>query len=129
MKKKKPKNNSLWFDAELLREYMTGATNPGFSGKTTISADVVDLHLEKTSAGKSAVPPQEALFHQLQKFEKALDSAIAAGKLELRVVHGLGKGKLKEEIIKILQTHPQVKSYSDAYTASHGYGSTIIYFY
>lgn len=128
-KKKKNKNDTAWFDTELLREYMTGATNPGFSSKTKYSNDVVDLHLENISTGKGPVPPADALFYQLQELEKAIDQAIAAGKLELRVVHGLGKGKLKAEVIKILQQHPQVKSFSDAPTARYGYGSTIIYFY
>ena len=58
-----------------------------------------------------------------------MDKAIADRKLEFRVVHGLGKGKLKEEIYKILEKHEQVKSYKNEYHSRYGYGSTIIYFY
>lgn len=131
MKKKKEKKvvNNSDFDPELLREYMMGATNPGFSNKIEMQEDVVDLHLEKTNMGKGKVPPQDALFHQLEEFERALDKAIAAGKLELRVVHGLGKGKLKEEIYKLLAKHPQVKSYNSEYSTRYGFGSTLISFY
>jgi hypothetical protein len=114
------------FDPELLRMYMMGATNPRFSNKIEFNEEAIDLHLEKTDAGSGKIPPQDALFHQLENFEKSLDSAIAAGKLEIRVIHGLGKGKLKEEIFKILKKHPNVRSYQNDYHISYGYGSTLI---
>ncbi len=132
MKKKKNKNlspDSGNFDLELLRMYMMGATNPQFSNKIENAADEIDLHLEQTQLTKGKIPSHDALFHQLDEFEKALDKAIAAGKFEFRVVHGLGKGKLKEEVFKLLDKHPQVKSYSNEYHSRYGYGSTIIYFF
>jgi hypothetical protein len=127
-KKKKEKKVNTDFDPDLLRDYMMGATNPGFSNKFEMREEVVDLHLEKTNMG-SKIPPQDALFHQLDEFEKALDKAVAAGRLELRIVHGLGKGKLKEEIFKLLDKHPHVKTYSNEYSTRYGYGSTLISFY
>ncbi len=128
-KKKKYENNTpREFDPELLREYMMGAANPGFTNKFEMREEVVDLHLEKTTMGNK-IAPQDALFHQLDEFEKALDKAIAANKLEIRVVHGLGKGKLKEEIHKLLAKHPQVKTFSSEYSIRYGYGSTLISFY
>ncbi|HLP21415.1 MAG TPA: Smr/MutS family protein [Chitinophagales bacterium] len=126
----KPEPGVAGFDPEVLRQYMMGATNPGFSNKITMAEDVIDLHLEKTSASKAGrIAPEDALFHQLDEFEKALDKAIAAGKLEMRVVHGLGKGKLKAEVFKLLDKHPQVKRYSNDYSQRYGYGSTVVYFY
>ena len=127
-KKKSESNTPKDFDPELLREYMMGATNPSFSNKFEMPEEVVDLHLEKTNMGNK-IPPQDALFHQLDEFEKALDKAIASGRLELRVVHGLGKGKLKEEIHKLLANHPQVKMFNNEYNIRYGYGSTLISFY
>lgn len=132
MKKKKDKTNSansLDIDAELLRMYMMGAANPSHSYKNEMYGDTIDLHVEKMQAGKGNIPPQDVLFHQLEEFETALDKAIAAGKFELRVVHGLGKGKLKEEIHKLLAKHPHVKRYSNDYHSRYGFGSTIIHFY
>ena len=127
MKKKKHTEGEKGaeFDPELLRMYMMGATNPRFSNKIEFREETIDLHLEKTDTG-GKVPPHDALFHQLENFEKMLDSAIAAGKLEIRVIHGLGKGKLKEEIFKILKKHPNVRSYQNDYHISYGYGSTLI---
>ncbi len=115
-------------DPELLKMYLTGATNPKYSNKITDAADVLDLHLENVSTGKGNIPSTDALFHQLEEFEKQLDKAIAAGKLEFRVVHGLGKGKLKDEIHKLLDKHPHVQSYINDYSQRYGFGSTIVYF-
>lgn len=135
MKKKKKaeeenesQNEDLGFDPELLRMYMTGATNPGFSRKFENTPEVVDLHLEKVAGAFSKIAPEDALFVQLEAFEKAMDQAIAAGKLEMRVVHGLGKGKLRQEIHKILAKHPMVDSFKNDYHSSYGFGSTIIIF-
>lgn len=132
MKKKKKKTDSeekeTPFDPELLRMYMTGATNPSFSNKFHSADEVVDLHLENISPKGQSVPPHEALFVQMEAFEKALDSAIAAGRLEMRVVHGLGKGKLKQEIHKFLDRHPHVSRYENDYHSRYGFGSTVIYF-
>lgn len=114
------------FDPELMRMYMMGATNPGFSNKIERADDLIDLHLEKIDQGNSAVPGHDALFVQIEKFEVALDKAIGAGKLEFRVIHGLGKGKLKEAIYKILDKHPHVRSYENAHHSRYGYGSTLI---
>jgi hypothetical protein len=129
MKKKNDKPVSgAGFDPELLRQYMMGATNPGFSNRMEMADDIIDLHLEKVSSTRGNIPPHDALFYQLEEFENAMDNAIACGKLEFRVVHGLGKGKLKEAIYKVLDKHPHVKSYSNEYSQRYGYGSTLIYF-
>ncbi|MDB5282025.1 MAG: Smr protein/MutS2 [Bacteroidota bacterium] len=129
MKKKKKHTTNQTpgdFDPELLRMYMMGATNPRFSNKVEFNEEVVDLHLEKMSIGTDKIPPQDALFHQLENFETCLDKAIAAGKLEIRVIHGLGKGKLREEIFKILRKHPNVRSFENDFHSRYGYGSTLI---
>lgn len=131
MKKKKkkelntPKSEQV-FDPEVLRMYLMGATNPGFSNKIERAEDIIDLHLEKVHHGKGHIPGHDALFVQLDKFEAALDKAIGAGKLEFRVIHGFGKGKLKDEIYKILAKHPHVRSFENDYHSRYGYGSTLI---
>lgn len=125
--KAKSEKKDKGFDAELLRMYMMGATNPGFSNKLSGNTDdCIDLHLEKVETGKGKIPPQDALFIQIEHFEAALDRAIASGKFEFRVVHGHGKGKLKEEIYKILKKHPHVRSFENDYHSRYGHGSTLI---
>lgn len=127
-KKKQPSSNNL--NASVLKMFMMGAANPSASNKTlSLSADVVDLHLEQRSIRQNKIDATEALFIQLEQVEKSIDAAIAAGKMELRVIHGLGKGKLKEEIHKILKKHPHVCSFENDYTPRYGWGSTLIKFY
>jgi DNA-nicking Smr family endonuclease len=123
---KKKKDEPTDFDPEVLRMYLMGAANPGKGTKINYTEDVIDLHLDQNQVGKGKIPAHDALFHQLEQFEGALDRAIAAGKLEFRVVHGNGKGKLKQEIYKLLNKHPHVRSYESSYHSKYGYGSTLI---
>jgi dsDNA-specific endonuclease/ATPase MutS2 len=44
------------------------------------------------------------------------------------VVHGIGKGKLKDEIHEILKTKKEVKSFINKYDSRFGYGATEILF-
>ncbi len=127
-KKNKPSHKDSGLDTELIRMYMMGGANPSSGNKLDNAGDIIDLHFESQSGGKK-IAASDILFGQLDEFEKAMDKAIAAGKLEFRVVHGLGKGRLKDEIFKILDKHPQVKSYKNEYHSRYGFGSTIIYFY
>lgn len=128
MNKKGPNKSDppVALDVDLLRRYMMGAANPKFSNKFSELSDAVDLHLEEKQVGKGKIAPEDALFHQLEKFEEALDRAIASGQLELRVVHGFGKGKLKAEIDKLLKKNKHVRSFTNDYHMRYGYGSTLI---
>lgn len=129
MKKKKHKSSDdaeAPIDTELLRMYLMGAANPSKGSKISYSEDVIDLHLHDKHVGPGKIEPENALFFQLDKFEAALDKAIAAGKMEFRVVHGLGKGKLKAEIEKILRKNPNVRSFNSDYDSKYGYGSTLV---
>lgn len=122
----KATNAAPIIDAEVLQSYMMGAANPNFSNKIHYADDVIDLHLSQHQVGKGKIAPQDALFHQMDVFEKALDKAIAAGKFEFRVVHGLGTDKLKKTIHEYLKKHPEVKRFENTYHSKYGYGSTLI---
>ena len=85
----------------------------------------VDLHLNDEHPG---FDPRSALLEQIEIFEKALDSAIYKNELELRVIHGIGSGKLRSEIHKKLKGLECVYSYSCEWHPSYGMGSTLIVF-
>jgi hypothetical protein len=130
MPKKKKQSSPNHLNVNVLKMFMMGAANPAASSKTlAFSADVVDLHLNPTTMKQHKIDATEALFIQLEQVEKSIDAAIAAGKMELRIIHGLGKGKLKEEIHKLLKKHPQVCSFENDYSPKYGWGSTLIKFY
>ena len=89
---------------------------------------VIDLHIEKLIDSWKHLSNFEILNIQLKEFEKFYDLAIAHYQSSLTVIHGVGVGKLRDEIHEILRNKKDVKSFVNQYTAAYGYGATEIYF-
>jgi Smr domain len=87
----------------------------------------VDLHIEKLTSEWQHLSNLEILTMQLNTFEKYLELAIAHHQHNLIVIHGVGKGKLKEEIHEILNAKREVRSYINQYDPRYGYGATEIF--
>jgi hypothetical protein len=117
-------------DPNLLRSYMMGAADPvrGSKSNASMFGEEIDLHVDSSQFKGGKKDNKYAIEFQLEALEAALDNAVMKGKVEIRIIHGLGKGKLKEEVHKILAAHPQVKSFENAYHARYGMGSTIVHF-
>jgi len=117
-------------DSNLLRSYMMGAADPvrGSKSNASMFGTEIDLHVDDTKFKGGKKEEKYAIEYQLDALESALDNAVLKGKVELRVIHGLGKGKLKDEVHKILRSHPQVKTFENAYHPRYGWGSTIVHF-
>ena len=89
---------------------------------------VIDLHIEKLSNNWERLSNFEIMSIQLKEFEKWYDLAVAHRQASLIVIHGVGKGKLKDEIHDILKTKRDVKSFVNQYDGRFGYGATEIFF-
>jgi hypothetical protein len=89
---------------------------------------VVDLHIEKLSDSWKHMSNFEILTQQLDEFQKWYDLAVAHRQPSLVVIHGVGAGKLKDEIHDILKTKREVKSFINQYDPRFGYGATEIFF-
>lgn len=89
---------------------------------------VVDLHIEKLTDNWKQLSNFEILSLQLREFEKFYDLAVAHQQLAFTVIHGVGVGKLRDEIHDILKLKKEVKSFVNQYHASYGYGATEIFF-
>lgn len=89
---------------------------------------VVDLHIDKLTDQWSGLSSSEILDIQLKAFEKFYEAAIAHRQSTLIVIHGLGKGTLRDEIHAILRNKREVKSFVNQFHPSFGYGATEIYF-
>jgi hypothetical protein len=89
---------------------------------------VVDLHIEKISNDWKHLSNFEILTAQLREFEKYYELAVLHLQPTLIVIHGVGEGKLRDEIHDILRLKPEVKSFVNQYHPLYGYGATEIYF-
>ena len=88
----------------------------------------VDLHIGKLTDNEKAMNNFEKLTLQLKTFEKYLDLAIAHHQTSMIAIHGVGTGKLRDEIHEILRLRREVKSFVNQYHPAYGYGATEIYF-
>lgn len=104
------------YDASRAREHMEPARS------------VVDLHIEKLTDSWKHLSNFEILTIQLKTFEKYYELAVAHHLPVFTAIHGVGAGKLKDEIHDILRLKKEVKSFVNQYTDRFGYGATEIYF-
>ena len=88
----------------------------------------VDLHIEKLSKNHKTLDNLEKLTLQLQTFEKYLDLAVAHHQPSMIAIHGVGSGKLRDEIHEVLRRRYDVKSFVNRYHPAYGYGATEIFF-
>lgn len=101
------------------------------SSKTKAGAPprtVVDLHIEKLTDYWQKMDNAAKLDLQLKTFEKYYDLALQHHQSMLIVVHGVGTGKLRDEIHALLRHKKEVKSFVNQFHPSFGYGATEIYF-
>lgn len=89
---------------------------------------VVDLHIEKLDDRWEKLDTYAILDLQLRTFEKYLELAIYHHLDSMIAIHGVGTGKLRDEIHDLLRLKREVKSFVNRYHPSFGYGATEIYF-
>lgn len=104
------------YQAERIREHLEPARS------------VVDLHMEKLTDEWQRLSNFEILTIQLREFEKWYELALAHHLPSFTVIHGVGSGKLRDEIHDILKTKREVKTFINQYHPRYGYGATEIYF-
>lgn len=83
----------------------------------------VDLHIEELVDNTNGLSNFEMLNIQLERFEKELDAAMEKNMKKIVFIHGVGNGRLKQEIISVLKTTKGV-SFHDASYKEYGYGAT-----
>ncbi len=89
---------------------------------------VVDLHIEKLTDSWKHLSNFEILSMQLKAFEKYYELSVTHRQPVLTIIHGVGTGKLRDEIHDILRLKKEVKSFVNQYSHLYGYGATEIYF-
>ncbi len=85
--------------------------------------DEVDLHIENLLPSHRGMSNGEIIDVQLRHFTKALDNAIRNNYYKIVFIHGVGKGRLREEIIALLETYSGI-TYRAASYERYGWGAT-----
>lgn len=104
------------YDASRTREHLPPARS------------VIDLHIEKLVDDHEGMSNLEIIGIQLSEFEKWFELAIAHRQPSLIVIHGVGSGRLREEIHDILKVKREVKRFVNQYDPRFGHGATEIIF-
>lgn len=84
----------------------------------------VDLHIDELLESTSGMDNAAMIIYQLGYFEKCLDEARQRNIRRFVVIHGVGKGRLREEIRKLLSAEG-IEHYDASYQ-KYGYGATEI---
>ncbi|MBI3518349.1 MAG: Smr/MutS family protein [Bacteroidetes bacterium] len=85
----------------------------------------IDLHIEELIDSHSGLTNAQILNIQRERFEREMEYCLSNGIKKLIVIHGVGNGKLKQEITAILKTIDGI-SYHDASYKNYGFGATEI---
>lgn len=86
----------------------------------------IDLHIQELLDDYSGMSNFEMLSIQIAEFRKQLDSAILNKVKKIVFIHGVGEGKLKFEIRKILKKDYARYEYQDASYEKYGFGATMV---
>jgi hypothetical protein len=89
---------------------------------------LIDLHIEKLIESYQDLSNAEMIEIQMNAFEQALDNAVNTNQNTLYVIHGVGKGVLKNKIHAILNQTKWVVSYVNEYNPRFGFGATEVFF-
>jgi hypothetical protein len=82
----------------------------------------IDLHIEELIENYGGMSNAEIIQVQLRHFQKALDKAINERYRTLTVIHGVGNGRLKQEVRAILKS--MNIRFQDGSYSKYGFGAT-----
>lgn len=101
--------------------------NPAPRARAAAEPEIVDLHAEQILDSTEGMSNGEILRAQLARMEVVLDGAVAAGRPQKLVfIHGVGSGKLKYEMQKVLAAkYPRLR-HQDASFKEYGYGAVLV---
>lgn len=78
----------------------------------------IDLHVSAFVQNTSGLYPEDLVQLSLNRMKKYLDEAIAKNKKEIRFIHGLGLGTLKDRVyheLRIYQNEGLIESFEPSF--------------
>jgi hypothetical protein len=88
----------------------------------------VDLHIEELLDNWAGLSNAQLIDVQLKHMQKALDEAIANHYQRIIFIHGVGNGRLKSEVRRILSGYTGIR-FHDASYQRYGFGATEVLLY
>jgi hypothetical protein len=88
----------------------------------------IDLHIENLRSNIRGLSNAEIIKIQLDTLEHYLHLAIVHRQERMVVIHGLGKGKLRDEVHALLKATPEVARYKNEWSGKYGFGATEVSF-
>lgn len=88
----------------------------------------VDLHAEALGMPTDGLSNFEILTRQLEKLQEAINYALQRGSSSLIVIHGVGTGKLKQEVLSYLKSLSAVDFFQSGWRPAYGQGATEVFF-
>ena len=88
----------------------------------------IDLHIEQLVKNAAGLKNDEIIKKQLDTLERYLHLAIVHRQESMIVIHGLGKGVLRDEVHKALKQTPEVSRFKNEWSGKYGFGATEVWF-
>ncbi len=103
-------------------------THTKSSGRIELPRYEVDLHIENLVENVRGMSNADIMHTQLQTLEYYLSLAIKHRQERMVIIHGLGKGVLRAEVHKLLDSYPEIARYTNEWHGQYGFGATEVYF-
>ncbi len=87
----------------------------------------IDLHIEMLHEAHNSLTNEEIVAVQIKSFEAFLAKAIRLNIPKVYVIHGIGKGRLRDLIAARLRRHPNILMFKNEYHEKYGFGATQVW--
>jgi len=94
--------------------------------KKSAGIEEVDLHIAQIIDNTEGLSSGEIVDIQLSRFRTSLEGALRSGQKKIVFIHGKGAGKLRRDIVRIIDNEFPRCTHQDASFAEYGYGATMI---
>lgn len=88
----------------------------------------LDLHIEQLVSNTRGLTNAEIIQIQLSTLQRYVHLAIVHRQERMVVIHGLGRGKLRDEVHAVLKKVPEVARYKNEWSGKYGFGATEVWF-
>lgn len=116
-------NNLAYFKEERAYDKIYASNKFDLNARVEFKNEI-DLHIENLIEDYAKMQNKDKLQVQIKSAIEFLDKAFSLGINKVFIIHGIGKGKLKDEIKELLHKHPNVKRFKNEYHHKYGYGAT-----